>query len=159
MIAVERQPEGSLSLARGHRVLCVDDEADVLRALRRALRNQPFDLMTTTEPEQALVWVDDHDVSLVLSDQRMPSMAGTALIERVRESSPSTICAVLTAFPGSVLVGGRPAFGVRELVLKPWNDEELRTLILRLLRERETGRGSAADEDEGFDLGGEEGSA
>jgi DNA-binding NtrC family response regulator len=158
MIAVERQLEAVRSLARDHRVLCVDDEADVLRALRRALRNQPFDLMTTTEPEQALAWVEDHDVSLVLSDQRMPTMAGTTLIERIRENSPTTICAVLTAYPGSVLVGGRPAFGIRELVLKPWNDEELRGTIVRLLRERETGRGrTISDEDETFDLGGEEG--
>ncbi len=158
MLAVERQPEGNLSLARDHRVLCVDDEAEVLRALRRSLRNGPFDLMTTARPDQALLWVEDHDVSLVITDQRMPSMAGTELIERVRRSSPSTICAVLTAYPGSVLVGGRPAYGIRELILKPWNDEELRSLILRLLKERETGR-AEPDDGEEFDLGGEEGAA
>lgn len=158
MNAVERLPLESLSLARDHVVLCVDDELETLHALRRALRREPYDLMTTVSPDQALRWVEDQDVSLVISDQKMPLMVGTELLRGVRKRSPTTVCVVLTAFPGSVLVGGQPSCGVRELILKPWEDQNLRNVVLQLLRERESEMGRT-DPEEPFDLGGEGGAA
>ncbi len=156
MILTERQPWEPRPRLHDHLVVCVDDERETLQALKRVLRREPYELLTTADPEQALRWAEEHDVSLVISDQRMPGMTGIQLLREIRGRSPTTIGAVLTAYPGTVLVGGRPEFGIRELIVKPWQEDSLKALILRLLWEREEGR-QEPDPAADVDLGGEAG--
>src|SRR5256884_9234882 len=60
-------------------------------------------LLTTESPEHALKWVGTREVSLVITDQLMPGMAGTELLEEVSKRSPSTARIILTAFPGNAM--------------------------------------------------------
>ena len=66
-----------------HVVVCVDDEPAILSALRRSLRAEPYELLTTENPVNVLQWAGTRDVSLVITDQRMPGMAGTELLEEL----------------------------------------------------------------------------
>jgi response regulator RpfG family c-di-GMP phosphodiesterase len=120
-----------------HVVVCVDDEPAILSALRRSLRSEPYELLTTDSPEHALRWVGTRDVSLVITDQRMPQMEGTELLEEVLKRSPSTARIMLTAFPGDAI--GAP--GLRHwtecMISKPWDNGMLRKTIRQLLGERE----------------------
>jgi len=118
-----------------HCVVCVDDEPAILAALRRSLRQEPYDVLTTESPEDALRLISTRDVSLIISDQRMPRMQGTDLLAEVSRNSPSTARIILTAFPG-------PAFatpGLRRwlecMISKPWDSGMLRRTIRQLLRE------------------------
>jgi DNA-binding NtrC family response regulator len=117
-------------------LLCVDDDAVVLRSLVRLFREEPLELLATFQPEVALRWVEKHDVDLLLTDQRMPGMTGTELVEEVLACSPRTACAILTAYPldSSVL----PAFlrGTYDLFSKPWDGATLKSAIRQILRER-----------------------
>jgi DNA-binding NtrC family response regulator len=123
-----------------HRVLCVDDEPAILSALQRALRLEPYELLTTPDPERALRWVSTRDVSLIITDQRMPEMEGTDLLREVSRRSPSTARIILTAYPGVVV--SKP--GVRGdtecMISKPWDSGMLRRTIRELLRERDLER-------------------
>jgi response regulator RpfG family c-di-GMP phosphodiesterase len=120
-----------------HVVVCVDDEPAILSALRRSLRSEPYELLTTENPESALEWVDSRDVSLVITDQRMPGMVGTELLEEVLKRSPSTARILLTAYPGST--ASEP--GLREwtecMISKPWDEGMLRKTIRQLLGSRD----------------------
>lgn len=150
MIAAETRRVENPALTHHHLVLCVDDEPRTLAALRRALRREPYEVVVTSNPWQALSWVDSRDVSLVISDQRMPEMSGREMIDEIRGRSPGTLCMILTAFPGSV-AGPDPGL----LLLKPWDDRQLRKTVRDLLYERETGYRAPGD----VDLGGEGGGA
>lgn len=118
-------------------VLCVDDDPLVLRSLRRALRDEPLEILTTMKPRLALRWAGEHDVDLLLTDQRMPEMSGTELIERVLRHSPRTACVILTAYAMETVV--KPSFlqGVYSLISKPWDEPMLRSEVLQILRDRE----------------------
>ena len=154
MIAAETKQGGSPSLTHHHLVLGVDDEPRTLAALRRTLRREPYEVVVTSNPWQALSWVDSRDVSLVISDQRMPEMSGCEMIDEIRGRSPGTLCMLLTAFPASVAGGPAPDPG--KLLLKPWDDQQLRKTVRDLLYERETGYRAPGGESEP-DLGGEAG--
>src|SRR5262245_24809572 len=93
-----------LALSRRHKVVLVDDDPAVLRSLRRLLRHEPYDLLSTDRPESALQWIEEGDVSLMVTDQRMPDLCGTELAELVRRKSPGTIRVLLTAYPGNEIV-------------------------------------------------------
>lgn len=114
-------------------VLCVDDEDAILQSLRRLLRREPYDLLTTSEPQEALDWVRERHISIVIADQRMPAMNGTELLKSVRLQSPETGRAMLTAFPGLEAVEEERHEAVEKLIAKPWDDEELRLAIRRML--------------------------
>src|SRR5262245_21500913 len=85
-------------------IVCVDDEPDILSALRRSLRHEPYETRTTTDPEEALDWVRTGDVALLLADYKMPRMSGTTLLGLVKTSSPRTARVMLTGYPGETLV-------------------------------------------------------
>jgi len=126
-----------LALSRSHRVVLVDDDPNVLVALRRVLRREPYDLRSTVHPELALRWIGEGGVSLVVLDQRMPELCGTELAGRVRRLSPGTIRVLLTAYSGNTTVRHGLSRDVQWLISKPWNDAALRLTLRQLLQDRE----------------------
>ena len=64
-------------------VLLVDDEENILKALRRLLLDEDFDIETATSGEVALQKLQTLDnVGLIVSDQRMPGMNGAEFLGR-----------------------------------------------------------------------------
>jgi response regulator RpfG family c-di-GMP phosphodiesterase len=124
-------------LIERHLVICIDDEAAILAALKRSLRHEPYDLLTTEDPEDALRWVRTRDISLVITDQRMPAMQGTDLLDEVSRRSPSTARIILTAFPGSTAATPRLCHRAECMISKPWDTPMLRRTIRRFLLDRE----------------------
>jgi response regulator RpfG family c-di-GMP phosphodiesterase len=120
-----------------HLVMCVDDEPAILSALQRSLRLEPYEVITTDRPERALKWVATRDISLVITDQRMPGMQGTELLLEISKRSPATAGVILTAHPGSTI--STP--GLRQwtecMISKPWDNTMLRKTIRQLLLDRE----------------------
>lgn len=78
------------------RILCVDDEPNILAAFERQLRTR-FDLEFVVGAEQALRTIEKgSEFAVVLSDLRMPGMNGIQLLSRVRQIAPDTVRMILT---------------------------------------------------------------
>jgi len=134
MIATEQEREIQARASRGNRtVVCVDDEPIVSRALYRLLSRGPYDVLIADTPAQALKYVRDYDVNLVISDQLMPEMSGVELLKAVRQVSPLTAGLIVTAYPESVLAEGSPESQPPPLLAKPWDDETLRVAVRKLV--------------------------
>jgi DNA-binding response OmpR family regulator len=133
--------ESAPELHRKHVVVCVDDEPQILSSLRRLLRNEPYEVLTTERADEALEWVERKDVSVLISDQRMPEIQGTQLLEEVFRRSPVTARIILTGYPGSTVRIQGLKQGIQLLVYKPWEDESLKRTIRRLLHDRESREG------------------
>lgn len=136
-ISTSPDREDPFALVRRHVVICVDDEPQILSSLRRLLRNEPYEVLTTDRPEEVLDWVGKRDVSLVISDQRMPEMLGTQLLEEVSRRSPVTARILLTGYPGSTVRIQGLKQGIELLLYKPWDDAIFKGTIRRLLHDRE----------------------
>jgi YesN/AraC family two-component response regulator len=129
-----------------HRLLLVDDEPGVLKALRRVLTLVPcrFDGVTyplqvdlAESPQRALELARDHAYDLVLSDYRMPGMDGVQLLKALRELQPDAARMILSGYAdlNAVLAALNEAQIVRFLS-KPWNDYELLAAIGQALAYR-----------------------
>ena len=81
-----------------HTVLCVDDEQNILNALKRLLRKESYRLLTSTTGNGGLQLLAENDVQVVISDQRMPGMSGTAFLKQVKEGYPHVIRIMLTGY-------------------------------------------------------------
>ncbi len=116
-------------------VLAVDDEPNILAALRRLFRSTGWRVLTAGHAEEALALLAREPVDAVLSDMRMPGMNGVELLERVSVGWPRTARLLLTgeADLGSTIAAinrGR----LHRYVTKPWIDDEL-VLTLRQVAE------------------------
>ena len=115
-------------------VVCIDDEPAILASLRRLFRNEPYTLLTTEKPDEAMTWVLERKARVVIADQRMPSMTGLQLLEMVKACSPSTVRVMLTGQSDLTSIMKRKTIDtVEHLVRKPWEPEELKITLRRLL--------------------------
>lgn len=78
-----------------HRVLCVDDEPNVLEGLARTL-SEDFDVHTATSGEEGLAAMSRGSFSVVVSDMRMPGMNGATFLSRARALEPDAARILLT---------------------------------------------------------------
>ena len=130
--------EGIPPPTRKHLVLCVDDDAAVLSALRRLLRTEPYELLCMDDPEAALEVVRTRDVSLFIADFRMPAMSGTGLLQLVKSASPKTVRVLLTGYPRATwVVQAQERELMQRVYGKPWDNDELKRTILKWLHARE----------------------
>ena len=109
------------------KVLIVDDEEHILKALRRLLRGQAdIEVYTTTDPLQALEIVKKEEVDIVISDHLMPKMSGIELLEKVRQIRPDTIRIVLTGHAQlQMAIDAINKGQVYKFLTKPWDDTAL----------------------------------
>ena len=80
-------------------VLLVDDEPNLLHALTRALRQQPYRINTARSAEDAMDILKAHRVDLVVSDENMPGICGTRFLSWVADNFPKVTRIVLTGQP------------------------------------------------------------
>ena len=112
-------------------VLAVDDEPNILAALRRLFRETGWRILTAGSAEEALALLSLEPVNAVLSDMRMPGMDGVQLLEKVRLGWPHVARLLLTgqADLGSTIAAINRGW-LHRYITKPWNDDEL-VLTLR----------------------------
>jgi response regulator RpfG family c-di-GMP phosphodiesterase len=89
--ATPQEPSGP----RRPRVLCVDDESQILESLRDSLRRR-FDVVSTTNGFEALRILAEERCDVVLSDMRMPMINGARFLTLAREHAPDTVRLMLT---------------------------------------------------------------
>lgn len=115
-------------------VLFVDDEESILRSLQRALRREPYRVLTAASGDEGLAILAREQVELVVSDQRMPVMTGTQFLQQVREACPAAVRVILSGYAEpNIIVEAINSGGVYRFIGKPWNDDELRTTLRQCL--------------------------
>lgn len=111
-------------------ILCVDDEVNVLHSLTRLLRKEGYVIMTADSGSEALSILAQQRVQVVISDQRMPGMTGTELLQKVKEQCPETVRVVLSGYADvGVILEAINQGEIYRFLTKPWNDEELKVAI------------------------------
>ena len=110
-------------------LLVVDDEARILTALQRALRREPYEVLTAETPAEALRLLDERPVDLILSDHKMPGMSGLELLGRAAKRQPGAGRILITGWTEEVPSADLAEIGVRALLSKPWDDAELKATL------------------------------
>jgi DNA-binding NtrC family response regulator len=121
-----------------YRILLVDDEQNVLNALRRTLLGEPYEVDTVCDPTEALVLVNAGDYDLILSDYRMPKLDGVRLLRSIKNLRPDSIRIILSAYTDlDALVGAINEAEIYRFLNKPWEDYDLKATIAQALAHRD----------------------
>lgn len=117
-------------------ILCVDDEPNILSALRRLFRNHGYQVFTADSADSALTVLEAGPVDIVISDMRMPMMNGAALLEQVRARWPDTLRMLLTGYADIQSILDSINRGeIYRYITKPWDENDI-LLVVRHALER-----------------------
>ena len=118
-------------------VIYIDDEEINLFIFKEMFRND-FEIYTTTSAEEALVYLGDNRVDLVVTDQIMPIMTGVEFLEKLKELIPEG-----NTHPKKIMVSGYTKEGevtralennlMDKFVKKPWVYEDLKGVLLETI--------------------------
>jgi EAL domain-containing protein (putative c-di-GMP-specific phosphodiesterase class I)/GGDEF domain-containing protein/FixJ family two-component response regulator len=107
-------------------LLLMDDEPNILSALKRALRRKGFRIISTTSAREGFDLMATHQPGVVLCDQRMPEMTGTEFLRRIKEIYPYTMRMVLSGYADlNSVIDAVNQGAVYKFLTKPWEDEAL----------------------------------
>ncbi len=106
------------------KVLFVDDEANVLNAIRRAVREEEYESLFAQSGKEALALLESGNIAVLVTDMRMPEMDGLQLLKLAKEQFPSTVRMVLSGYTqlSQVLATVNHA-DVFSFITKPWDDD------------------------------------
>jgi len=123
-----------------YKILIVDDEPQNLRALERLFR-QHYQVLMANSGAEALEVLREHDVAVVITDQRMPEMTGIELLKSTVALRPRMVRIILTGYTDvDALVEAINCGQVYRYVSKPWANEELLLTVKRALEHFETNK-------------------
>lgn len=111
-------------------VLCVDDEQNILKSLRRLLISEPVQLLTASNGQEALALMQQHTIDVVISDMRMPSMDGATFLRHAFELQPDCYRILMTGYADMQSTVAAVNEGrINRYIAKPWNNQELLTAL------------------------------
>ena len=79
-------------------LLLVDDEPNILSALKRTLRKNSYTIFTAASGKEGLDLLANHEIGVIISDQRMPQMTGVEFLRKVKVLYPKTVRIVLSGY-------------------------------------------------------------
>ena len=110
-------------------VLYVDDEIHNLNSFKAAFRRD-FEIHVAQSAREARKVLDQNEIAVIVTDQRMPVMTGIEFLESIIPVYPDTIRILLTGFSDVNAVMDAINRGqVYKYLVKPWADEELRMYV------------------------------
>ena len=123
-------------------IIIVDDEEMVLKSLGSFLMLETdYHVETFTSAQQALDYLRDNPIDLVISDYLMPEMDGISFLAEVRQIKPEVPRIILTGYADKEnAIKAINEVGLFQYIEKPWDNEDLRIIIrnglekMRLMR-------------------------
>jgi two-component system response regulator AtoC len=114
-------------------ILIVDDEQDNLDAFRFNFKRS-FTILCAQSGDEALELLREHEVAVIITDQRMPRMTGLELLQQVAQVRPDTVGIILTAFTDvDVLVDAINLGHIYRYITKPWEAKEVRGVLMHAI--------------------------
>jgi len=116
------------------RILLVDDDMEIIEAMRYALEAKGYEILVARDGNQGLAMAEREDPDLVILDMMMPKRSGFLVLERLRRTRPVPLRIIMvTANEGSRHKAYAEMLGVDDYIRKPFAMDRLLDSVNRLL--------------------------
>ncbi|WP_457556266.1 response regulator [Candidatus Pyrohabitans sp.] len=117
------------------KILIVDDDRHTTGVLEKALRRSGFDVVTAESAADGINMLIEENPDLVLLDLVLPDMGGLRALDEISRLSPETRVIIISAFPSISDVVEAMKLGACDVLVKPFNVEELISIVKKTLEE------------------------
>jgi FixJ family two-component response regulator len=119
-------------------LLLVDDEDNIVAALKRLLRRDGYHIVTASSAVEGLQRLAEQEVDVIVSDQRMPGMTGVDFLHRAKALYPDTMRLVLSGYTElQSIIDAVNEGAIYKFLTKPWDDQLLRSHVAEAFRQKE----------------------
>jgi DNA-binding NtrC family response regulator len=106
-------------------ILVVDDEPEMLYSLKNLLRRD-YDITTARSGEEGMKILEEREIHIVMTDQRMPAMTGVEMLRRMKSEHPGAMRLIFTGYADvKTVIEAINQGNVFRYITKPWDPEEL----------------------------------
>lgn len=112
------------------RILVIDDEENICKALRRSLRRENYEVLIGHEPAEGFKILKEEKIDLVISDHLMPNMTGVEFLGLVRDRHPGVMRILLTGHADmATAIRAINEGQIYRFLTKPWDDDALKAVL------------------------------
>jgi DNA-binding NtrC family response regulator len=119
-----------------YRILVVDDERDICRALEFLLSREGYKVATAYNGQDALRKIEAEEFDLVITDLRMEGISGMEVLDRAIALRPNLIVIIMTAFASVESAVEAMKKGAGDYIVKPFINEDVKMTVRRLLEHK-----------------------
>lgn len=111
------------------KILYIDDEVHNLNSFKASFRRD-YEIFTALSAAEGFRILEDHDIHIIITDQRMPVMTGIEFLEAIIQKYPDPPRILLTGYADiDAVINAINKGSIYKYVQKPWDDDELRETI------------------------------
>ena len=115
-------------------ILIVDDEIQIIRALKRALHSTGYEILEATGPEAAMNILDNTRPDIIICDYNMPGMCGIDVLKYAKKVLPNTFRVLMTGYSDlSIAVAAINEGSIYYYIAKPWKNDELTSMLQNII--------------------------
>ncbi|OGW58044.1 MAG: hypothetical protein A2Z09_03975 [Nitrospirae bacterium RBG_16_43_8] len=118
------------------KILIVDDEPDICRALEFLLKREEYDVSSIHSGEDAIDKLNKENFDIVLTDLKMGKVDGMTVLEKAKEISPDTTVIMMTAFASVESAVEAMKRGAADYIVKPFLNEEIKLTIRKVIEQK-----------------------
>ncbi|PRC93360.1 HD domain-containing phosphohydrolase [Solimicrobium silvestre] len=123
--------------SKSAKILCVDDEPNILSSLRRLFRAKGYQVFIAEGGREGLKIMESEQIDLVISDMRMPEMDGAQFLEEVRSKWPDCIRILLTGFSEvHSIIAAINRGEIHRYIAKPWDENDILLIVKQALERK-----------------------
>lgn len=123
-------------MMKSAKILVVDDELSMRVVLAAMLKKEGYEVFTAANGQEALKIVKDTQISVVATDLKMPGLDGMGLLQKIMEYDHAMPVIILTAYGTVASAVDALKNGAFDYITKPFENDELKTVILKAVRTR-----------------------
>ncbi|MEK6580954.1 MAG: sigma-54 dependent transcriptional regulator, partial [Nitrospirota bacterium] len=118
------------------KILIVDDEPDICKALEFLLKREDYSVSAVHSGEDAIKKIKEESFDVVITDLKMGRVDGMTVLEKAKEMSPDTAVIIMTAFASIESAVDAMKRGAVDYIVKPFLNEEIRLTIRKILEQK-----------------------
>ncbi len=125
VLAPQRKARADMTATRKHTLLVIDDEMDVCDSVHDLLRRE-FRVLKARSAEEGLKLMQDNEVHIIMTDQRMPKVTGVELLTKIYRGHPQAIRMLFTGYADlESIIQAINQGHIFKFLKKPWQPDEL----------------------------------
>ena len=121
----------------GAKILVVDDQTGVRRLLFEVFNEEGYEVEMAVNGQEALDKIKTVMPDLILLDMKMPGMNGLETLHEIKKTNDSIPVIMMTAYGELEIVAEATKLGIKEYVTKPFDINELRETVIKLIAEEQ----------------------
>ncbi len=118
------------------KILIVDDEPDICKALEFLLKKEDYSVVSVNSGEDAVDKIRRENFDVVITDLKMGKVDGMAVLEKARELSPDTSVIIMTAFASIESAVEAMKKGAVDYIVKPFLNEEIKLTVRKIIEQK-----------------------